>query len=674
MSDRDLQLTASNNPASGEMTEPGFLSVEEKQDNPLPAVQEVQPSQVKPPAPPQALERTQRGTVEHLAARRPMPQLDSEAPAIKQRLVELRAEVTRLVTALRWQDLPEGKTGASFLSSGASRSSMRLPVLSVEEAAEQMIPLLNVGPVSQWKSILMPFLFEIDRAGNLLPVWLHIIKQEDPPELSPGANPAETPVGRARRFAILMLGYYKYGERIEQDKKMGFSQGRSGLARVATTAEDLVRTLSQLALDPTTSLYATQSLARMSTNLATQALLKALSVAEGWAKVDIVEALLSLKLVHFHDILLASGLDRVPGLESYVAIPIYRAVPLEQYLRSGRLNSPRLSQQAALIFAQVLQNSMTPPSATSVTGAATTAQSLPVIFERDLSVLASTLFEEARTSPCWQNVLAVHYFGLFMGRYWSEIARGTLRDPRIVDAISVCLPMMNEVERWMNGPGRDVLLDTLADTAEETELASLTPLIKVLGEMREPRAVAPLMSRLESVRLLTDRAQALALDAICTALGRIGDRRATVPMLQLVNRVVDVGRRMSHARRRDNLPPGDADIPGSIVYAAVIRACGLMADPHALDSSLRAIRDFDPYVRTQAAEALKRIDPTGQDIRSRQAAREALADPRESVVRAALQLVVQYRDFEALTLVHQVSSAHPTLAQAVFDTLRQLGQ
>src|SRR5207302_1134645 len=118
---------------------------------------------------------------------------------------------------------------------------------SVEDTAERMIPLLNVGSVQQWKSVLIPFLLEIDRAGNLIPVWVHIIEHEEPPDLPPDANPAETMVGRARRFAILMLGNYKY-------VNISLLRGPEGSD---TRYTDLSDFLGKLALDPNTSLYAT---------------------------------------------------------------------------------------------------------------------------------------------------------------------------------------------------------------------------------------------------------------------------------------------------------------------------------------------------------------------------------------------------------------------------------
>src|SRR5229473_6465487 len=95
------------------------------------------------------------GNVEHLAVRHPVPPLDVDAPEVKQRLSELRTEMTTLVTDLRW--------------GGAS----------VEEIAERVVPLLNVGSVQQWAQPLVATILEIDRAGNLIPVWLKVIEQED---------------------------------------------------------------------------------------------------------------------------------------------------------------------------------------------------------------------------------------------------------------------------------------------------------------------------------------------------------------------------------------------------------------------------------------------------------------------------------------------------------------
>src|SRR5205823_5601968 len=190
-----------------------------------------------------------------------------------------------------------------------------------------------------------------------------------------------------------------------------------------------------------------------------------------------------------------SGLDRVAGLESYIAIPIFRSISLERYLRGGIAIAPRLVQQAAMIFAQVLQDSMKTISGPPGTDA------LPVVFERNLAPLATALFEGARSSPNWQNVLAVHRVATLLGRYWGHI---------------------------------------------------------------------------------------------CDALGRLGDNRAVQPMIQLVERSVSVVIRAARPKRRDNLPVGDPDIPGSIVYAAVIRALGQLNDRNTLDFIIRAANDFDP--------------------------------------------------------------------------------
>src|SRR3989442_1746266 len=63
------------------------------------------------------------GNVEHLAVRHPVPALDVDSPEVKQRLSELRTEMTTLVTDLRWGGV------------------------SVKDTVARVIPLLDVGPV-----------------------------------------------------------------------------------------------------------------------------------------------------------------------------------------------------------------------------------------------------------------------------------------------------------------------------------------------------------------------------------------------------------------------------------------------------------------------------------------------------------------------------------------------
>ncbi len=640
MSDRDGEQSVPS--TENDITEPGRMYLEEDADRQAPekkTTEEQTPVQsaadIKAVTRLAAQTPERAGTIEHLAARRAAAVLDTDTPEIKQRLGELRTEITRNLTSLRWEDQ------------------------SVEETARNLIPLLNIGPVQQWKAIFVPFLYEIDRGGALIPTWLHIIAQGDPGDLPPDSNPADSLQGRARRFAILVLGNYRM---------LGIA-GEGKTARFASRGEskdpsNLAHILGQLATDPNTSLYATEALIKQGTASATQALVSALKDAKGWAKIDVIEACLTLNQEQFYDLILASGLEDVTGLESYIAIPVYRTIPLERYLRNENGSSPRLSANAALIVSQVLQDSMNP----STTQA--TVEALPAIFARYLPTVAQALFAGARSNPGWENTVAVHRLGVFLGRYWSEINKRTLQDGRMIDPVTQCLPMMNDVERWMNGPGRDTLLQTLNNQEEDVP----TPAIKALGELRDPRAITPIIKRIETVRTLRDRAQALMVGALCDALGQLDDRRTVAPMFQLVNRTVDVGKRTSVPRRRENLPSGHADIPGSIVYAAVVRATGYLGESSALDDILRASNDFDPYVRAQALEALKRLDPTGGDARSRVAARESLSDPRDSVIRVACQLIVQYHDLDAIPFLQNLMEARPDLSYLAQDALHQIRQ
>ena len=640
MSDIDQEQIRSADPLGNEETEPRRLHVAEKASIAVSdsSAATVASAQVQPAAsrPSQFQERI--GTAEHLAARRPMPVLDPSTPEIKQLLATLRAQWTRLVTGLRW----EGQ--------------------SVEETATGMIPLLNVGPVEQWKSVLIPFLYEIDRGGALIPAWLNIIERGDPPDLPQDANPAETREGRARRFAILMLGNYKMMgiSGLRQTSKLA----KSAINGTTSSERNVAEILGDLAIDPNTSLYATQSLVKHATVPAIQALISALKCAKGWAKVDVVEACLELKQEQLYHLLVASGLDDAPGLESYLATPIYRVVPLENYLSGENKASSRLLEQSALIFSQVLQdNTNLPPLTTEI-------DTIPVVFERHLPTLAQALFAGVQRCALWQNTVAVHRLGFLLGRYWSEISQGRVKDGRIIDQVYQCLAIMNQIEPWMQGPGRDTLLNTLANPHEEV----LMPTVKVLGELRDQHAASLLITRLDAITTLKDRSHALTVGTMCETLGQLGEPRAPSSLQQLVNRVIDMPSRIHQPKLKDNLPPGDPEIPGSIVYAAVVRACGVLGDRTTLEWVLLATRDFDPYVRSQACEAITRLDPQGEDMHSRMAVREALHDPRESIVRSASQLIVQYRDVEAVPILGKLIETRPELAYIGQDALRQLGQ
>ncbi len=603
MSDISLEQTP---PTDDERAEIGSFGVMEI-DQPV-KVTSPAPSTVVEPTPAAAFKRSNRSaTGEHLAARRVMTPLDPEAPDVKQRLSDLRAELTTLVTDLRWGGY------------------------SVQATLERLTPLLDFGPLQQWIPVLIPTILEIDRAGNLVPAWVKLIEEEDPQDIPSDANPAETTTGRARRIALLMLGYYK--------------------------TPDLSKLLGKMASDPHSSLYATQSLVKQATVAALQGLVSALKEAKGWAKVDVIDAFATLNQARFFEIMLASGLDNAEGLESYIAAPLYRTVPLENYLRGENGTAPRLRQQATLVFAQVLQDHSYTPD----------ADTLPVVFERDIPTLATALFEGANRVGDWRAALALHRLGLLLGHYWSDISRGAIPDQRITEQVYTCLPQMPNIEQWMNGPGRTALLDGL--TNDETAFA---PCLKALRDLREPRTSSVLIAQIDATTHIQDRDHALRIGQMCDTLIQLGDRRAVASMLQLTQRLVSVQARSARARRSDNLPTGDSEIPASIIYGAALRTFAQFRDRGTLDLVLMACGDFDPYIRAQALEALKNIDPQGDDPRSRGVAREMLNDPRDTVVRSACQLVAQYRDIEAIPLLSRLAETHPEYDSSVRDALRQL--
>ncbi len=567
---------------------------------------------------PSARLASRAGPIEQLAARRVGPAPDTEAPEVKPLLSELRAEVTDMVTGLRWG----GQT---------------VPAISA-----RMIPALNVGPVAQWYSVLIPFLLEIDRAGNLLPVWLDIIEHHETQPLPAEANPAETELGRARRFAILMLGNYKYVT----------------LEGNTTHETNLTALLGKLALDPSSSLYATEALVKQGTTAAIQALINALKDAEGWAKVDVIEACLALHLTNFYPLLLASSFERAGGLESYIAIPLYRAIALEHFLQQENKVVVRISQQAALIFAQVLQDSMTRPKVSS--------DALPVVFEHSLPTLVQALFAGARKTPTWHYAFAIHRLGIFLGHYWSSISQGNIQDRRITEQIYPCLTLMPEIERWVDGPGREALLQSLTTSTPPI------PVLRVIGDLRDPRAVSPLLAHINATSSVLGREQALMYAAICDTLGHLGDQRATSSLLHFLERTVPTEQRLLRAKRGDNLPIDDPEVTGSILFGAIVRSFGLLGDQSILGTVLRAANDFDPYVRILALETLKHLDAKLEDPRSLATAREALNDPNESVIRAACQLLVYYHDRDSIPLLHQLVATRPSLASIGYDALRQL--
>ncbi|HTI15505.1 MAG TPA: HEAT repeat domain-containing protein [Dictyobacter sp.] len=642
MSDRNEEQT--QQPVAmpeGNAQEPGFWQVEEAVADPGQTQQEVsRKQQIKPstPLPAQAYERP--GTTEHLAAQRPVPEINENDATIKERLRLLRTEVTRLLTSQRWENQ------------------------SITVTAQRLIPLLNVGPVQQWKDVLIPFLYEIDRAGALIPTWITIIEQGDTENLPSDANPADTTQGRARRFAILMLGKYRM---------MGISnignapQLTQRSSDGGSSSFDIAAFLGQLATDPNTSLYATQALVQHATVPAMQALIKALEQAKGWARVDVITACLSLHQEHFYDLVLAGGLNDAPGLENYIALAIYREIPLEHFLQRSKEITPPLRAHTAQIVGQVLLDSSNPPLALNANN--NTSSELPPIFTRHLPTVAQALFADAQQDPTWQHAIAIHYLGTFMGRYWNEVNKGTLKDGRIIEQIYQLAPMMNDVERWIRTEGRDVMLNTLSFS---DDLKAISQTASILGELQDPRTVTPILTRIETTTTITDRSHALMIDTLCNILGKLDDQRAASALFQMANRTLNIPQRTSQGKQSNNLAQGDANIPGSIVYAAVIRTGGILGDTAILQNVIQASHDLDPYVRTQAVEAVKRLDASGNNPQSRQLVHEALHDPNDKVVRAACQTAIQYKDNDAIPYLEQLTTRRPELSYLAQDALQRI--
>jgi HEAT repeat protein len=190
--------------------------------------------------------------------------------------------------------------------------------------------------------------------------------------------------------------------------------------------------------------------------------------------------------------------------------------------------------------------------------------------------------------------------------------------------------------------------------------------------LKDPRTSQAVMARLNAITQITDREQATRVGQMCDTLVQLNELRAVGTIRELVKRTINVDARSLRGKQRENLSNGDADIPGSIVYGAAIRTFAQFGDRSTLDFILKAATDFDPFVRAQALEALKSIDPKGEDMRTRSVVREALNDPRDTVVRVACQLITQYHDVESVTALRLLAETRPEFALSVQETLRQL--
>ena len=104
MSDTSIEQTEPTPPIEHQSSEQGGFGVMEVTETATVSAP-VLPTTVTP-VPPAAFKQPNRtGTVEHLAARRSVTSLNAEAPEVKQRLSDLRAELTTLVTDLRWGEI-----------------------------------------------------------------------------------------------------------------------------------------------------------------------------------------------------------------------------------------------------------------------------------------------------------------------------------------------------------------------------------------------------------------------------------------------------------------------------------------------------------------------------------------------------------------------------------------
>jgi hypothetical protein len=634
-------------------------------------------------------------TSEDLSARLPTPPLDLDSPEIRQQLSTLRTGMTRLVTAFRWEGAPINKT-ADMLTSVVSVSipSVSIPSngsskdmdhASPEEGLYRRNPHRSrenaLGQIEQWKQTLIPFLYEIDRGGVLIPIWIEIIVRGDPPDLPPHTNPVETNAGRIRRLAILMLGNYKT---VGIQGKKTLTASKEPLHFLPTLQEtintqDIAQFLGLLATQPDTSLYAVQALLMHANLPAMQALINALHIAKGWAKIDAVEALLSLHQEQFYPLLIANGLKNAHGLEIFIARPLYRTIPLIPYLTGtspthtasrqqvDQSNNTHLQQQAALIIHNVLFDALQHLYLRDDTS------TIPTIFAQDLPELTRVLLSSTRLNPQWQLVVALYRLNLVIHHYWQAITNHHPLASEIRAPIEKSLLYTNKIETWLQRSGRDVLRATLTNPQEEI----LHYCIFALHEMHDPQLTSLLIARLNTINTLKDRTQAYTISTICEALCKddsniTTDRQHEIEqaLKALLKRIIDIPTRQLPTKNSE--PPADEQVPGSIVYIAILRTLAQLHAPASLPIILNATTDLDHYVRATAIEAIRMLDPNGKEPHSRTAVRAALQDPSEIVVHAASQAIISFQDKEAIALLQNLEAQSSDLKQMIQETLRSL--
>lgn len=145
---------------------------------------------------------------------------------------------------------------------------------------------------------------------------------------------------------------------------------------------------------------------------------------------------------------------------------------------------------------------------------------------------------------------------------------------------------------------------TLKEFAAMKQEERLTAAIRVLGRSHNPRAVQPLLDH----GLKSDAMGVRIAAAI--ALGRLKDRRAVAPLVELLQTYYDLRDKLKSGPIFEKTPsPAEQHLKESEAYlrAAIVWALGEICDSGALPALKRAVDDDNSLVRDAAKEALDKL-------------------------------------------------------------------
>ena len=170
-------------------------------------------------------------------------------------------------------------------------------------------------------------------------------------------------------------------------------------------------------------------------------------------------------------------------------------------------------------------------------------------------------------------------------RYRNFKSKRRRKAKRAVILLAVSIVAMVFVGETVRSEAKDelsVVVDKIIKVLKYGGMTEKADAVVALGMIGDPRAVEPLIEYLKyskNVHLRTE---------IVKALGRIGDKRATPALITVL----------------------ESDSP-SYMRAAAAKALGEIGDKRAIPALERALKDKYPYIRSQAAQSLKKI--TGKD-------------------------------------------------------------